>query len=115
LIRQHALEYVRQHPQWRANIITGMAPDNSLLPVPEGKVHLQKYFNDPFYGWDNEYGQHEAEVGAFAASKYLVSNQEFLAFVEADGYQTEQYWSEEGLGWLKFSQATHPCLGRTKE
>ncbi|WP_180087225.1 5-histidylcysteine sulfoxide synthase [Acinetobacter sp. YH12226] len=115
LIRQHALEYVRQHPQWRANIITGMAPDNILLDVPEGKVHLQKDFNHPFYGWDNEYGRHEAEVAAFAASKYLVSNQEFLAFVEADGYQTEHYWSEEGLGWLQFSQAAHPCFWRKTE
>lgn len=115
LIRQHALEHVRQHPQWRANIITGMAPDNILLDVPEGKVHLQKDFNHPFYGWDNEYGRHEAEVAAFAASKYLVSNQEFLAFVEADGYQTEHYWSEEGLGWLQFSQAAHPCFWRKTE
>ncbi|ENU63662.1 5-histidylcysteine sulfoxide synthase [Acinetobacter lwoffii] len=115
LIRQHALEHVRQHPQWRANIITGMAPDNHLLEVPDGKVLLQKYFNDPFYGWDNEYGRHEAEVAAFAASKYLVSNQEFLAFVEADGYQTEHYWSEEGLGWLQFSQAAHPCFWRKTE
>ncbi len=115
LIRQHALEHVRQHPQWRANIITGMAPDNSLLDVPEGKVHLQKDFNHPFYGWDNEYGLHQAEVAAFAASKYLVSNQEFLAFVEAQGYQTEQYWSEEGLDWLQFSQAAHPCFWRKTE
>lgn len=115
LIRQHALEHVRQHPQWRANIITGMAPDNHLLEVPDGKVLLQKDFNHPFYGWDNEYGRHEAEVAAFAASKYLVSNQEFLAFVEADGYQTEHYWSEEGLGWLQFSQAAHPCFWRKTE
>ncbi|MEQ1070399.1 Iron(II)-dependent oxidoreductase EgtB [Prolinoborus fasciculus] len=115
LIRQHALEHVRQHPQWRANIITGIAPDNHLLEVPDGKVLLQKDFNHPFYGWDNEYGLHEAEVAAFAASKYLVSNQEFLAFVEADGYQTEHYWSEEGLGWLQFSQAAHPCFWRKTE
>ena len=115
LIRQHALEHVRQHPQWRANIITGIAPDNHLLEVPDGKVLLQKDFNHPFYGWDNEYGRHEAEVAAFAASKYLVSNQEFLAFVEADGYQTEHYWSEEGLGWLQFSQAAHPCFWRKTE
>ncbi|MGE8537872.1 MAG: 5-histidylcysteine sulfoxide synthase [Acinetobacter sp.] len=115
LIRQHALEYVHQHPQWRANIITGIAPGNSLIKVPEGKVHLQKDFTNPFYGWDNEYGQHEAEVAAFAASRYLVSNQEFLSFVEAHGYQSEQYWNEEGLSWLQFSQATHPCFWHKTE
>src|SRR5690606_4842056 len=88
LIRQHALEHVHQHPQWRANIITGIAPENSLIAVPEGQIHLQKDFNHPFYGWDNEYGQHEAEVAAFEAAKYLVSNQEFLALDESDGNQT---------------------------
>ena len=41
---------------------------------------------------DNEYGSHVAEVPAFQAGKYLVSNQEFLAFVQANGYGIEGFW-----------------------
>jgi len=108
LIRQQQLEHVQNHPQWRANIITGIAPENTLIAVPEGQVSLNKRLDSCFYGWDNEYGQHQAEVPRFAASQYLVSNQEFLSFVEDNGYSTDNYWTEEGLAWLQFTQVKHP-------
>ena len=44
-------------------------------------------------------GQAEAATTAFQASRLLVSNGEFLAFVEAGGYRDETLWSEEGLAW----------------
>ena len=33
---------------------------------------------DRYYGWDNEYGFHQAKIPPFKTSKYLVSNGEFL-------------------------------------
>ena len=30
--------------------------------------------------------------------------------MEAEGYQTANYWTEEGQQWLAFSQATHPTF-----
>ena len=113
LIRQHALQYVQSHPGWqpcRARGSAGSAPKNELVAVSAGKVQLGKDKTDPIYGWDNEYGHHEAELPAFRASRYLVSNQEFLGFVEANGYTTDAYWEEEGLAWRKFSQAMHPTF-----
>ena len=47
---------------------------------------------DPVYGWDNEYGSHKADVSSFQASRYLVSNSEFLEFVDAGGYTNDSYW-----------------------
>ena len=66
-----------------------MAPVNRLIDVASGTIVLGK--GDPHhdactdgdarrYGWDNEYGRHEADVPAFKASQHLVSNAEFLAF-----------------------------------
>ena len=111
LIRQHRLEYVRSHPDWEPCRQSGLAPQNTLVPVPAGQVHLEKKRADPgFYGWDNEFGEHITEVTAFHASKYLVSNQEFLAFVEAHGYTTDSYWEEEGRGWLHHTRATCPTF-----
>ena len=46
-----------------------------------------KDFNDPYYGWDNEYGTHQAEVDSFEASTFLCSNGEFLGFIKDEGYQ----------------------------
>ncbi len=110
LIRQHRLEFVKSSPDWKPNYITGIAPQNALIKVSAGQVHLTKNKADPFYGWDNEYGMHEADVPAFDAAKYLVSNQEFLQFVEAGGYLNSHNWEEEGKGWLAFTKAQHPTF-----
>jgi putative 4-mercaptohistidine N1-methyltranferase len=73
-------------------------------------VRLAKDKSSPYYGWDNEYGVHEADIAEFEASQFLVSNQEYLQFVEAGGYQTPAYWTEEGQGWLRFTQAQQPTF-----
>jgi len=109
LIRQQTLELVQTQPLWQAWQETSNAPYNELITIPAGKVDLGKS-DDDVYGWDNEYGSHQADVSEFKASKFLVSNQEFLAFVEAKAYQHEHYWHDEGLQWLNFSQAEHPSF-----
>ena len=93
LIRQLPIDQVVRHPFWEICREAGEAPVNALLPVPEGRVLLGKEQGHPLYGWDNEYGRHEAEVAGFKASRYLVSNREFLDFVTAGGYRELQWWS----------------------
>lgn len=110
LIRQHALKFVKPHPDWQPCRKTGPAPENRLVTVSAGSVKIGKNKSDPTYGWDNEYGSHQAEVPSFQASRYLVSNQEFLNFVESDGYKINQYWESEGLGWLQHTQAQYPTF-----
>ncbi|HWV15672.1 MAG TPA: 5-histidylcysteine sulfoxide synthase [Cellvibrio sp.] len=110
LIRQQQLAYVKPHPQWQPCRATGAAPQNLLLKVAAGSVTLGKDKTHPIYGWDNEYGFHAADMAKFEASQFLVSNQEFLQFVNADGYRNLHYWQEEGRGWLAFSRAKHPSF-----
>ncbi|MGB4467291.1 MAG: 5-histidylcysteine sulfoxide synthase [Azovibrio sp.] len=110
LMRQHALHHVQPLPDWAPCRHGGPTPANPLVQIPAGRVCLGKPLSDPYYGWDNEYGRHEAAVPAFQASRQLVSNGEFLAFVEAGGYSTDRYWDEEGLAWRNFAQATHPTF-----
>jgi len=110
LIRQQQLQWVQPDPAWPICDISGPAPENTLLPVQAGRVNLGKSFDGVYYGWDNEYGQHQAKVEAFKATRYLVSNHEFLDFVEAGGYLQQDYWQEEGLQWREFTQAEHPTF-----
>ena len=88
------------------------APKNELLPVPGKEMILGKKQDHHFYGWDNEYGQYTENVEDFNASKYLISNEEFLAFVEDGGYKTQEYWTEEGWNWCNFKQAEMPLFWR---
>ncbi|MDH4467071.1 MAG: 5-histidylcysteine sulfoxide synthase [Bacteriovoracaceae bacterium] len=111
IMRQMPLDLLHcESGVWRSCKLTeAKVGANSLLPVKEKKLQLGKSINDETYGWDNEYGVSEHQVGPFLASKYLVSNQEFLEFVLDKGYQTKKYWTQdEGWPWVQFSKASHP-------
>jgi 5-histidylcysteine sulfoxide synthase/putative 4-mercaptohistidine N1-methyltranferase len=110
LIRQQQLDLVQNHDAWRPWQARSLAPENKMVEIPAGTVMLGKDHDDDVYGWDNEYGHHHVDVAEFQASKFLVSNQEFLAFVEAGGYEDDSYWQTEGLQWLNFSQAKYPSF-----
>jgi len=88
------------------------APTNELLAVAEQSILLGKKPSDETYGWDNEYGHVSIDVEPFSAAKYLVSNQEFLTFIQADGYKVKKYWTDEGQQWLNFTKAEMPRFWR---
>lgn len=110
LIRQLPIDQVVRHPFWDICREAGEPPVNRLVTVPGGRVHLGKSKDHPLYGWDNEYGSHETEVTGFKASSHLVSNREFLEFVDAGGYQEQKWWTEEGWNWRNFRKAEHPLF-----
>ena len=115
LIRQHQLVHVRPHPDWAPCRAAGEPPPNPLLPVPAQFLTLGRAVSDPWYGWDNEYGPHQVEVAAFKATRQLVSQREFLAFVEAGAYLEAHWWDEEGWAWRQHADARHPTFWRASE
>ncbi|MDX1295305.1 MAG: 5-histidylcysteine sulfoxide synthase, partial [Sulfurimonadaceae bacterium] len=86
------------------------APRNALVEIDGETVHLGKARDHHLFGWDNEYGAHTVEVAPFKVSKFLVSNGEFLPFVEAGGYEEERYWDDEGRQFLHIRGAKHPTF-----
>lgn len=115
LLRQLPLELVEETESWKHCTAFGTAPANELLDVPGGSVHLGKGKETDYFGWDNEYGQHSANVPAFRASKYLVSHAQYLQFIEDGGYRCDAYWSEEGNVWKTYTGAKHPRFWVEKE
>ena len=116
LMRELPLTMVKPHSVW--SLICrdyGDAPINELLPVEGGVVKYGKSKSDPFYGWDNEYGHNETLIEPFKASKYLVSNKEFLGFVEDNGYTTPEYWDDEGWRWVQYRKVQQPVYWIKKE
>jgi formylglycine-generating enzyme required for sulfatase activity len=45
---------------------------------------------------------------SFEIGKYLVTNRWFEAFIQAGGYESVEYWTEEGKKWLDASKTKHP-------
>ncbi|MDD3077748.1 MAG: 5-histidylcysteine sulfoxide synthase [Paludibacter sp.] len=94
---------------------TGEAPRNEFVPVTGSTMTLGKPWNHPLYGWDNEYGHYTEKVENFKATKFLVSNGEFLKFINENGYNTKRYWTEEGWNWRNFKHAEMPLFWRKDE
>ncbi len=112
LIRQLPTELLdASHRAWSISSETDSpAPQNELIPVSAGSVVQEKSRDDGLYGWDNEYGRYASEVAAFKASKHLVSNREYLRFVEDGAYRKQSYWTSEGWQWVQYKQATAPSF-----
>lgn len=115
LIRQLPLESVLPHPLFPVCPEQGEAPENILFDVPGGTINIDHQDPASTYGWDNEYGRHQAQVNPFKAAAFLVSNQEYLEFVEAGGYENPEYWDEEGNRWRQFTPDKHPTFWVKKD
>ncbi len=85
-------------------------PVNSLISVPKQTIVLGKKRDIPYYGWDNEYGSRKISLAAYAASKYLISNGEFLQFVSLNGYHEPRFWSQTGWQWKQKRGAEQPSF-----
>jgi 5-histidylcysteine sulfoxide synthase len=112
LIRQLPLNSLQPGKFGENCPLTGSVTSNEFLTVPGSLVVMGKPFNDPFYGWDCEYGKYEENVATFKATKQLISNAEFLKFVESGGYATKKYWTDEGWSWKCYKQAEMPLFWR---
>ena len=110
LIRQLDIKLVQNSDNWLSFKDSSNVVQNQLLDVKGGNISLGKTKLDEYYGWDNEYGLHESKIPDFKASKYLVSNAEFLDFVEDGGYRRDEYWEDEGMAWREFTKVTHPTF-----
>mgnify|MGYP000190075202 CR=1 FL=1 len=114
IMRMLPLTYLTANESWPTCPEVGIAPNNELINLNGKNIVFGKPEDDDTFGWDNEYGHDEITLASFATSKYLVSNQEYLAFVEASGYQKSQFWTEEGQQWLAFTKATMPRFWHKK-
>ena len=99
-----------------SNEFSSSYPKNELVDVKGGTVILQKDRKNPiYYGWDNEFSYHKAQITDFQASKHLVSNGEFLEFVKEGGYNKPELFSKEGKEWLGYTNAKHPTFWMKKD
>lgn len=62
----------------------------------------------PGFCFDNELGRHRVYLNNFSISSMLVSNADYLQFMEDGGYQNFNYWHAEGLEWLRNEHITNP-------
>lgn len=116
LILCTCIDMVRQWPEYHMSTKPDDAakaaafPDNTMLAVEAGDVTVGKPLDFPSFGWDNEYGLRQFHVRGFTASKFCITNGQYMEFVKDGGYRCKDYWTEEGWMWRTFRNAKKPTF-----
>lgn len=64
--------------------------------------------NSEAFSFDNEHGNHKVYLHEFEISKALVTNSEYLEFINAEGYKNFKYWLDEGWSWVTENKIEAP-------
>lgn len=80
--------------------------ESGHVKISEG-VYTIGYQGDGFC-FDNELGVHKVYLHDFEIQKGLVTNGEYIEFIEAGGYMDFNLWLDEGWSWLKQNQVSKP-------
>lgn len=111
MLHQLPLDH-KNSPQIRPELVLGPAiPTMINLPAGQVTLGLRRDVPDTF-GWDNEYEEHTVEVPAFAIDQFKVTNQQYLEFMSAGGYEKKDFWNEADWAWREKENVTHPGFWR---
>lgn len=64
--------------------------------------------NEDSFCYDNELGRHKTYIQNFEISNTLVTNGEFIEFINAGGYKDFNHWHADGWEWVKQQQQEQP-------
>ena len=73
----------------------------------EGGIHNIGSKNGSFF-FDNEKPVHEQIIPAFKIASQLVTNSDYLEFIEAGGYEDPDFWLSDGWNNIKENKIKHP-------
>jgi ergothioneine biosynthesis protein EgtB len=96
-------------------LVEGAAPGPRTVQIPAGIATLGTDRARWPFGWDNEFAPHRVEVPSFEIDVNDVTNQDYLEFVEARGYERPELWSEDGWDWRLLENVQHPLFWEHKE
>lgn len=80
--------------------------DNGFLELKEGLYEIGHKSED--FCFDNELGVHKTYIYDCKISKSLVTNAEFIEFIEAGGYANFNLWHADGWDWVKTNAVKAP-------
>jgi len=84
----------------------GPESDFGFANIPEGEYSMG--YNGYGFSYENEQTVHHVILRPFQIRKSLVTNEEYLEFILAGGYQRPEYWLVDGWQWLKEKQIEAP-------
>jgi len=74
--------------------------DNSFVYVQGGEFRQGRDNDETGFVFDNEMPSFSVKINDFHISKYPITEMEFLGFINAGGYQKQEYWCKPGWRWI---------------
>jgi ergothioneine biosynthesis protein EgtB len=108
----HELPFKRKIPREMAPEPPMPAPSHRSVAIPAGVATLGLARSAKRFGWDNEFESHGVDVPAFSIAKYSVTNQQFMEFVRAGGYEQKSLWDAASWDWRGAMGLWHPHFWR---
>ncbi len=86
--------------------LKSLSSNSAFIKISEGLYNIGH--KGKGFCYDNELGNHQVFLQDFEISNQLVSNGEFLAFIQAGGYQDFNLWHAEGWDFIQENNITAP-------
>ena len=111
----HQLPLDRKIRRTESSSVLAPPVSHRMLQIPAGQATLGLPRDHQVFGWDNEYDAHTVQVSAFEIDQYMVTNQQYIEFMEAGGYDTPKFWSDEDWAWKNAQSISHPVFWKRSD
>lgn len=120
------IHHEKQHQELLLTDIKYIFGNNPLLPVYSNSLKEHQYenhsrewinieegiyeigHNSDKFCYDNELGRHKVYLHPYQISNKLVTNLEYLEFINAHGYEKFDLWHADGWDWVNENKITAP-------
>lgn len=107
------IKYILGHnplfPAYDVNIDIAGSKENGAAKFVEIENGIYEIgYNGNGFCFDNELERHKVYLQDFSISRTLVTNGEYLEFINAGGYTDFRFWHSEGWDWVKNNQIQNP-------
>jgi ergothioneine biosynthesis protein EgtB len=89
-----------------ASLVADHNKDTGWLTIEEGIYSIGHSGNG--FCFDNELGNHKTYLSSYQIAKALVTNGEYIEFIDNGGYTQFSYWLDEGWTWLTENKINSP-------
>jgi gamma-glutamyl hercynylcysteine S-oxide synthase len=111
----HQLPFNRKINQTKPSDPPGTPVDHlsfeqGSIEIPAGSITLGLDREGDNFGWDNEFEEHTVYVPGFRIDRYKITNQQFLDFIKAGGYDNSSLWTHDDWNWKSNRGISHPAF-----